>query len=288
MRMKLPSKVAVFLAIPCLISLGLVLYFLLTLVVYSIPAFVTGSLVRYSATLPSIYGSLVVSTIAVLIAACFSIAVAIWVNEFLPPIAEHVVSTIIDMMAAFPTVIFGLWGLTVFAPYFRTYIEYPLYRYLGFLPPFSYPPTQLQSALLAGVVLGIMVTPFATAVIREAYKATPIELRETILSLGGGKWEVVKVTLLNIREAIIGGLTLSFGKAIGETAAVAILIGGVAWFCPLTAQCTAIPVVIVNNIQYAMIQPKLMNILAGLALILFVLGGLLLFIIKRFVRGAGL
>ncbi len=276
------------LSIPALISLGLVLYFLLTLVVYSIPAFITGSVITYPPALPSIYGSIVISVIAVLLAACFSISLTIFVNEFLPPVFEHVISTIIDMMAAFPTVIFGLWGLLVFSQYFREYVEYPLYKYLGFLPLFSYPPIQPKSALLTGVVLGIMVTPFATAVIREAYKTTPVELRETIFSLGGGRWEVVKITLLHIREAIVGGLTLSFGKAIGETAAVAILIGGTSWFCPLTAPCNAIPALIANSIQSAMMNPELIHVFAALALILFVLGSGLLFIVKKIVRGARL
>ncbi len=274
------------LTIPALVSLGLVLYFLLTLVVYSIPAFATGSVITYPPSLPSIYGSIVISVIAVILAAIFSISLAIVINEFLPPVLDDIVSTLIDMMAAFPTVIFGLWGLLVFSPYFRKYVEYPLYKYLGFLPPFSYPPVEPKSALLTGVVLGIMVTPFATAVIREAYRAVPIEIRETVLSLGGGKWEIVKITLSYIKEAIIGGLTLSFGKAIGETAAVAILIGGVSWFCPLTAPCNAIPALIANRIQYAMMKPELIHVFAALALILFALGSGLLFIVKKIIRGA--
>ncbi len=274
----------IFLAVPLLISLGLVLYFLIVLVYYSIPSIASGSLLRYSDALPSIYGSLLISTIAVIIALAFSIALTILINEYLPRHLEAVISSLIDVLAAFPTVIFGIWGLRVFGPLFRDYVEWPLYKYLGFLPPFSYPPYQVPSALLTGVVLGIMVTPFATSVIREAYRTVPMELRETLLSLGAGKWEIVKVYLLQIREAIIGGLTLSFGKAIGETAAVAMLIGGTVWFCPLTAPCEAIPSLIVRQLGIAFITPGLLSDLTALALILFIIGAVALLGIRLLVR----
>ncbi len=272
------------LIIPLLISLSLVFYFLVTLVYYSIPSIVSGYLVNYEATLPSIYGSLVISIIAVAVALVFSIALTVLINEFLPRSLEGIISALIDVLAAFPTVIFGIWGLQVFAPYFKDYVEWPLYRYLGFLPPFSYPPDQLQSALLTGVVLGIMVTPFATAVMREAYRTIPPELRETLLSLGAGKWELAKISLIQIREAIIGGLTLSFGKAIGETAAVALLIGGTPWFCPLTAPCEAIPSLIVSEIGMGLIYPNLLSTLTALSLILFIIGAVTLFGIRYIVR----
>jgi len=271
--------------VPTVVAIVLVLYFIATLVVYSFDAFITGRVFTYEATLPSIYGSVLVSTIAVLIALVFSISLAVWINEVLPRAAGHVVSALVDTMAAFPTVIFGIWGLTVFAPYFRDYIEYPLWKYLGFLPMFSYMPTQPQSLLLAGTVLGIMVTPFATAIIRETYRTVPVEVRETILALGGGKWEIVKIHLLYIRDAIIGGLTLSFGKAIGETAAVALLIGGRAWFCPLTAPCEAIPSLIASKLESAIAEnPELMSVFAALALILFAIGAAVLTVAKYLVR----
>jgi len=254
------------------------------LVYYSIPSIVSGYLFRYEAALPSIYGSLIISIIAVVLSLIFSIALTILINEYLPKFLEGIISSLIDVLAAFPTVIFGIWGLQIFAPYFRDFVEWPLYRYLGFLPPFSYPPYQLQSALLTGVVLGIMVTPFATAVIREAYRTIPRELRETLLSLGAGKWEIAKISLIQIREAIIGGLTLSFGKAIGETAAVALLIGGIPWFCPLTAQCEAIPALIVSEIGMGLMYPNLLSALTALSLILFIIGAVALFGIRYVVR----
>jgi len=272
------------LTLPAAIALSLTLYFLGTLILLSMPSILTGRLFLYPKTLPSLYGSLVVSIIAVTVAFAFSLSLTVFLNEFAPRGVSEMLSLLIDTLAAFPTVIFGIWGLLVFAPYFREYVEMPLYTYLGFLPMFSYKPIQLQSALLAGVVLGIMVTPYATAVMREAYRVLPVELRETVLALGGGKWELVKVCLSGIRDAIVGGLTLSFGKAIGETAAVALLIGGRAWFCPLTAPCEAIPSFIVSEIELAMIKPELRSIIAGLALLLFAVGALVLAVTKIIIR----
>ncbi len=278
------SLARIALTVPVALALCLTIYFIGTLAVLSIPSLVTGKLFSYSETMPALYGSLVISTIAVLIAFIFSISLAVLVNEFTPKLLGEILSLLIDTLAAFPTVIFGIWGLLVFAPYFRKYVEMPLYLYLGFLPPFSYMPVQLQSALLTGVVLGLMVTPYAAAIIREAYRVLPIELRETVLALGGGKWELVKISLSSIRDAIVGGLTLSFGKAIGETAAVALLIGGRAWFCPLTAPCEAIPSLIVSEIELAMIRPELRSIIAGLALILFIVGAIVLAVAKLLVK----
>ncbi len=274
----------VLLTIPATVALCLALYFVGTLLVLSLPSLVTGKLFLYSKTLPSLYGSIIISVIAVLIAFVFSVSLVVLVNEFVPRWLGETLSLLIDTLAAFPTVIFGIWGLLVFAPYFQKYVEVPLYLYLGFLPPFSYMPTQPQSALLTGVVLGLMVTPYAAAIIREAYRVLPVELRETVLALGGGKWELVKICLSGIKDAIIGGLTLSFGKAIGETAAVALLIGGRAWFCPLTAPCEAIPSLIVSEIELAMIKPELRSIISGLALLLFVVGAIVLTVAKTLVK----
>ena len=176
--------------------------------------------------LPAIYGTAIVTTVAVLLAIPLSIGLAIFIAELSPKAVRDVLINISDLMAAFPTVVYGLWGLTELGPFLKSTLFAFINRYLGFLPVFSGTPTGV-SYLLASMVLAVMISPFASSLIREIYLQVPRSLDEGIYALGLGRWEVVRIKLGFIKRGIVGALTLAFGRAVGETVAVAMTVGGV-------------------------------------------------------------
>ena len=175
--------------------------------------------------LPAIYGTLLSSTIGLLIAVPVSLGSAIFLTEMAPSWMRSPTSFLIEMLAAIPSVIIGLWGLFVLVPLVRVHIESWLGDKLGFLPLFQGPPFGV-GFLSAGIILAIMIIPIITAMSREAIRAVPSEQREAILALGATRWETIRQAVLPYcRSGLIGAVILGLGRALGETMAVTMVIG---------------------------------------------------------------
>jgi phosphate transport system permease protein len=174
---------------------------------------------------PFLYGTVVTSLIALLIAAPLSIAISIYLTELAPLRIRRPVATLIDMLAAIPTVILGLWGILVLGPVMRDTIQPALNDVLGFLPIFGGDPSAF-SYLTAALILAIMATPIITSVTREVFETVPGDLKEASYALGATRWEMVRqVVLPYSRPGIVGATILGLGRAIGEAIAVAQVIG---------------------------------------------------------------
>ncbi|GBE54859.1 MAG TPA: phosphate ABC transporter permease subunit PstC [Euryarchaeota archaeon] len=175
--------------------------------------------------LPFIFGTFVSSFLALLIGVPICLGIAVYVTEIASPRISALISPLIELLAAIPSVIIGLWGIFVFAPFVRDYISHFLVKYLGFLPLFEGPDYGL-SMLTAGMVLAIMIIPIVSSVSREALLAVPILQKEAALALGATRFEaMIQVILPYARGAIFGAVILGLGRAIGETMAVTMVIG---------------------------------------------------------------
>lgn len=174
--------------------------------------------------LPFIYGTVVSSLIALFIAVPLSLGVAIFLIEQAPRRLSRLLAFIVDLLAAIPSVVYGLWGIFVLAPFLRVYIEPPLQNWLGWLPFFKGPITGI-GLLSGGIILAIMITPIITAVTSDVLSAVPTSQREAALALGATKWETTRVVLANASSGIVGAIILGLGRAIGETMAVTMIIG---------------------------------------------------------------
>jgi len=175
--------------------------------------------------LPAIYGTLLSSLIALIIAVPVSFGAAIFLVELSPKWLSGPTSFIIEMLAAIPSVIIGLWGLFVMVPIVRSPIETWLGSRLGFIPLFQGPPFGV-GFLAAGMILAIMIIPIITAVSRDAMRAVPNEQREAMYALGATRWEMVwRAVLPYCRSSLMGGVILGLGRALGETMAVTMVIG---------------------------------------------------------------
>jgi phosphate transport system permease protein len=174
---------------------------------------------------PLIFGTLVSSFIALLIAVPLSLGVAIFLTEFAPKAVRQPIAFLIGLLAAIPSVVYGLWGIFVLIPLLRTTVFPFLRNTLGFLPLFQ-GPIYGPSMLAAGIILAIMVMPYVMSVSREVLLAVPDTQREAALALGATRWEAVITTILPYaRSGIIGAIILGLGRALGETMAVTMLIG---------------------------------------------------------------
>ena len=175
--------------------------------------------------LPFIYGTLVSSLLALLIAVPLSLGAAIFLAELAPAWIRPPVAFLIDMLAAVPSVVYGLWGIFVLVPWLRDWVQPPLGRALGFLPLFQGPPYGI-GMLAAGLILAIMVVPYITSVSREVLLAVPGSQREAALGLGATRWETTRIAVLRYgRSGLIGAILLGLGRALGETMAVTMVIG---------------------------------------------------------------
>jgi phosphate transport system permease protein len=174
---------------------------------------------------PLIFGTLLSSLIALLIAVPLSLGVAIYLTEFAPKTVRQPVAFLIGLLAAIPSVVYGLWGIFVLIPALRTSV-FPLLRKLfGFLPLFQ-GPIYGPSMLAAGIILAIMIMPYVMSVSREVLLAVPNTQREAALALGATRWEaVITAVIPYARSGIIGAIILGLGRALGETMAVTMLIG---------------------------------------------------------------
>ncbi|MGB9711853.1 MAG: phosphate ABC transporter permease subunit PstC [Dissulfurimicrobium hydrothermale] len=175
--------------------------------------------------LTTIIGTLVSTALAMLLAVPVALGVAIFLTELSPLALRPIFGVAIELLAAIPSIIYGMWGLFVLAPFMSDYIQPFLGRYLGFLPLFQGPPMGI-GMFTAGVVLAIMILPFMASIIRDVFLMTPRVIKESAYGLGATMWEVVRQIVLPYgMRGVIGGLLLGLGRAIGETMAVTFVIG---------------------------------------------------------------
>jgi phosphate transport system permease protein len=171
-----------------------------------------------------VYGTVVSSLIALLIAVPLSLGIAIFLVEQAPRQLARPLAFVVELLAAIPSVVYGLWGIFVLAPFLRVHVEPPLQRWFGWLPMFTGSITGI-GLLTGGIILAIMVTPIISAVVRDVLTAVPGSQREAALALGATRWETTRVVLVNGAPGIAGAVILGLGRAIGETMAVTMVIG---------------------------------------------------------------
>jgi phosphate transport system permease protein len=174
--------------------------------------------------LPFVYGTVASSLIALLISVPFSLGIAIFLVEQAPHYIARPVGFLVELLAAIPSVVYGLWGIFVLAPFLREYVQPLLARVLGWTPMFRGSITGF-GLLTGGIILAIMVTPIISAVVRDVLAAVPGSQREAALALGATKWEMIRVVLVNGAPGIAGAIILGLGRALGETMAVTMVIG---------------------------------------------------------------
>lgn len=171
------------------------------------------------------YGTAVTSVIALALAGPMGIAVALFLSELAPRRVAAPVGMLVELLAAVPSVVYGLWGLFVLAPVMRTVVQPALSKSLGFLPLFQGPPLGI-GMLTGGILLSIMILPTVAAIARDVFSAVPNDQREGMLALGATRWEVLtKAVVPYARSGVIGALVLALGRAMGEAMAVVMVIG---------------------------------------------------------------
>jgi phosphate transport system permease protein len=254
----------------------------------------------YGALVP-VYGTIVTSLIALILAVPISFGVALFLSEVAPAWLRTPVSSAIELLAGIPSIIYGMWGLFIFAPFFSAHIKPWLTSNLGDKPddgklswvaqhvPFigklfgsEYPFG--ASILVAGIVLAIMIIPFISSVMREVFQTVPTRLKESAYALGSSTWEVSwDIVLPYTRSAVIGGIFLGLGRALGETMAVAFIIGNSMTFsASLLDPGTSIASTIANQFSEATGLQK--SSLMALAFLLFVVTFIVLLIARLMLR----
>lgn len=175
--------------------------------------------------LPFVYGTLVSSLLALLFAVPLALGVAIFITEMCPKMLRGPLAFTTELLAAIPSVIYGLWAIFVLVPLMREYVEPVLARYFGWTGLFEGAPYGI-GMLAAGIILAIMVVPIVSSITREVMTAVPQQQREAVLALGATRWEMIRTGVLrNARAGIVGGVILGLGRALGETMAVTMVIG---------------------------------------------------------------
>jgi phosphate transport system permease protein len=227
---------------------------------------------KFGALAP-IYGTIVTSTIAMLIGVPISLGIAIFLTEICPERLRRTIGTAIELLAGIPSIIYGIWGLFVFAPWFQvhvqplfidTFADIPILNQLFAGPPYGI------GMLTAGLILAIMVLPFITSITREVFDTVPPVLKEAAYGIGCTRWEVVRrVVIPFTRVGIIGGVMLGLGRALGETMAVTFVIGNAHRIMPsILAPGTTISAAIANEFTEA-VGDLYTSSLIALGLILF-------------------
>jgi phosphate transport system permease protein len=237
---------------------------------------------------PAIYGTVVSSAIAVIVAVPISLGAAIYLSEMAPPWLRNPASFLVESLAAIPSVVIGLWGIYVLTPLVRSPIETFLGGKLGFLPLFTGPPFGV-GMLAAGLVLAIMILPIITAIARDSMMAVPSSQREAMLALGATKWEVISRAVLQYcRSGLVGAVLLGLGRALGETMAVTMVIGktydiNTSLFAPASTAASQIASEF-NEASYSLYTSALVElalILLGITLLVNVAARLLVWRIAR-------
>ena len=174
--------------------------------------------------LPYIFGTVFSSLFALVLAVPLSLGIAIFLSELAPAWLERPVSFLVELLAAIPSIVYGLWGMFVLAPWLRKTVEPFLIDQLGFLPIFK--GVQYGFGMLAaGIILAIMILPIISSISRDVLRAIPKSQREAALAIGATKWETTKIVISDGKSGIFGAALLGLGRAVGETMAVTMVIG---------------------------------------------------------------
>ena len=238
---------------------------------------------QYGALAP-IYGTLVTSAIALLIAVPVSFGIAVFLTELCPAFLRRPLGIAVELLAGIPSIIYGMWGLFVFAPVFADYIQPFFIKYFGDLPLigmlFQGAPMGI-GMFAAGLILAIMIIPFIASVMRDVFEVTPPMLKESAYGLGSTTWEVVRHVVLPYTKAgVVGGIILSLGRALGETMAVTFIIGNTFNISPsLYNSGVSITSALANEFAEA-VDPLHLSSLLYLGLILFLITFVVLCISK--------
>jgi phosphate transport system permease protein len=235
--------------------------------------------------LPFIYGTFVSSFIALTIAVPLSLGVALCLSEMAPDWLGHRLGFLVELLAAIPSVVYGLWAVFVMGPWIRDYVEPPLSHWLGWLPFFQGPKVAV-GMLSAGIVLAIMIIPYISAVCTDVFRVVPHTQREAALALGATKWEMVKTAVIPYgMTGVIGAVILGLGRALGETIAVAMVIGNSAEIsASLFKPAATLASVIANEFAEAT-SDMYVAALIELGLVLLVLGIALNVVARALVLG---
>jgi phosphate transport system permease protein len=219
--------------------------------------------------LPFLFGTLVTSAVAIILAVPVAIGLGLFITQFAPPKLGRVLTIPVELLAAIPSVVYGLWGLFIVVPWLRESIQPWLGKHFGWLPLFQGPPIGL-GYMAAGAILAVMILPTVVAVSVEVMKTTPEANREAALALGATKWEAVMMAVIPYsRAGILGAVLLGLGRALGETMAVTMVIGNSPDIsASLFAPGYSLPAVIANEFAEATSNVHI-GALAGLGLILF-------------------
>ncbi len=246
--------------------------------------------------LAMIYGTLATSFIALAIAVPVSFGIALFLTEMSPAWLKRPLGIAIELLAGVPSIVYGMWGLTVFGPILATYVQQPLQAAFGNVPLlgtlFSGPPVGL-GILCAGIILAIMIIPFIASVMRDVFEVTPPMLKESAYGLGATTWEVVyRVVLPFTKTGVVGGVMLGLGRALGETMAVTFVIGNQSQLSQLSLFQAANTITSVLANEFAEAGEGLhRSALLYLALVLFVITFIVLALAKallmRLRRGEG-
>ncbi len=237
--------------------------------------------------LPFIYGTVVSSLLALVIAVPISIGIAIFLSELAPASVRSVLSPMVELLAAVPSVVYGLWGVFALVPWLRESVEPALGKAFGFLPLFQ-GPHQGFGLLAGGIILAIMILPTISSVSREVLRAVPLSQREGALALGATRWEMVRTAVLPYaRSGLIGAIILGLGRALGETMAITMVIGNRADIsASLFAPAYTMASVIANEFTEAT-EDLYLAALAEIALLLFVVTVLLNIVARLLVWRVG-
>jgi len=234
--------------------------------------------------LPAVYGTLVTSFFAMLIGIPVALGVAIYITELCPRWLKRPIGTMIELLAAIPSIIYGIWGLFVFAPWFQSTVEPWIIDTLGDVPLvgalFEGPPLGI-GLFTAGLILAIMVLPFMASVMRDVFETVPAVLKESAYGIGATTWEVMwNVVLPTTRVGVIGAVMLGLGRALGETMAVTFVVGNAHQLHgSVLLPGTTISATLANEFAEA-VTPIYRSSLFNLGLILFVITFIVLAIAK--------
>jgi len=243
---------------------------------------------QYGAAI-AIVGTLTTSLIALLIAFPVSFGIALFLTEICPSRLRRPLGTAVELLAGVPSIIYGMWGLFVFAPLFAEYVQPALKATIGQLPVIGVlfqGPTMGIGILTAGLILSVMIIPFIASVMRDVFEVVPAVLKESAYGLGCTRWEVVrKVVLPYTKTGVVGGVMLGLGRALGETMAVTFVIGNshrLSW--SLFAAGNSIASTLANEIAEASSKLHVSSLFA-LGLILFVITFIVLAVAKVMLMG---
>ena len=221
--------------------------------------------------LPLIWGTLVTSAIALFLGVPVSLGISLALSEFAPKSFNYIISFFVELLAAIPSVIYGLWGIFILIPFLQAKVYPYLQAVLGFLPIFQ-GTIRGPSILTGGIVLAIMIIPTVSAISRDVFAAVPNSQREAIIALGATRWEKARVVMSYGRSGVIGAIMLGLGRAVGETMAITMVVGNsFNMFTSLLQPGSTLASIIANEFTEASSPPVYISALMEVGLILFAL-----------------